>query len=250
MGGLNSWILASMHLEMPHGFVGKNLDPTALGALDESFVAASLLYSLGYSPPGIGSGAWQFPDSKFSTDWTHEQQLAALDKIGVKGECNQFIYWRYCFRGTTLANERASRAAVNFTTKFVYDPEGVIKSLKNAANSAVKHASNDMPRDFHAAGGADVLMEPTMTALVVRSPLLFARKFGKTSGSLVYDLSESAWHGSPFSLPDLWTKADLANAETTRGPRYLDTGDEEVLSQIKEWEPELGTWEKARRFFG
>ena len=125
-----------MHLEMPHGFVGKNLDPTALGAMDESFVAASLLYSLGYSPPGLGSG-------KLSTDWTHEEQLQHLDKIGVKAECNQFIYWRYCFRGTTLANERASRAAVNFTTKFVYDPEGVIKSLKNAANSAVKHASND-----------------------------------------------------------------------------------------------------------
>merc|ERR1719473_1374564 len=135
---------------MPHGFVGKNLDPTALGAMDESFVAASLLYSLGYSPPSRGCTETARSNGlesrkKIWTDWTHEEQLQHLDKIGVKAECNQFIYWRYCFRGTTLANERASRAAVNFTSKFVYDPEGVIKSLKNAANSAVKHASNDMP---------------------------------------------------------------------------------------------------------
>ena len=168
--------------------VGKHLDPTALGAMDESFVAATLLYKLGYSPPESVSDSGNGPRLK---DWTHEEQLLHLDRIGVKAECNQFIYWRYCFRGTNFQNERAMRAAGNLTKKFVQKPQAVINSFANAANSALKHATNDMPRDFHASGGDDVLDEATITALVIRSPLLFARKFGKTAGRLVYDMSVS-----------------------------------------------------------
>lgn len=177
-------------------------DLAMLGASDETFVVTALLLA-----SEARGGATR--DAIFE-----------LEAGGVMRECTTFVYWRNCFKNTTLGAQLGWDAPGRITEtwqilKAAWNQGAPADNFLDARTSPAK-VLNDSPRDF---GRNDSAPSMEYMQALVRAGFLFGRKFGNDeTGHLLNDLSET--------LPPLWGIWDLG---------HKDLSDAELDQLSKAW---------------